>query len=64
MLTTGKVARAGKLSVGAIRDVRVAEHLKLGLGALYDFDFVGRDLDPAYGGAPRGAMVFLRLVAE
>jgi hypothetical protein len=50
--------------LGAIRDVRLADHLKIGLGALYDFDFVGGDLDTAYDGDPRGAMVFLRLVAE
>jgi hypothetical protein len=61
---TAEVARAGKLTLGAIRDMRVAEHLKMGLGALYDFDFVGRDLDPSYAGNPRGAMVFVRLLAE
>jgi len=64
LLASGTVARAGKLSVGAIRDVPVADHLKLGLGALYDFDFVGQSLDAAYDGDPRGAMVFLRLIAE
>jgi hypothetical protein len=64
LLATGEVARAGKLSLGAIRDVRLADRLKVGLGALYDFDFVGRGLDAAYDGDPRGAMVFLRLAAE
>lgn len=64
LLASGEVARAGKLSLGAIRDVRLADHLKVGLGALYDIDFVNRDLDTAYDGNPRGAMVFLRLVAE
>jgi malate/lactate dehydrogenase len=64
LLATGEVTRAGKLSFGAIRDLRLADHLKIGLGALYDFDFVGGDLDTAYDGDPRGAMVFLRLVAE
>ena len=64
LLAAGEVTRAGKLSFGAIRDLRLADHLKIGLGALYDFDFVGGDLDTAYDGDPRGAMVFLRLVAE
>ncbi|HEY4124072.1 MAG TPA: hypothetical protein VGM36_05625 [Rhizomicrobium sp.] len=64
LLATGEVVRAGKFSVGAIRDIRVADHLKLGLGALYDFDFVGHSLDTAYDGDPSGTMVFLRLVAE
>src|SRR5262249_35950002 len=30
---------AGKLSLGAIHDWQVAEHLKLGLGGLYAFNF-------------------------
>jgi hypothetical protein len=64
LLISGDVARAGKLTVGAIRDVQVADHMKLGLGALYDFDFVGQSLAASYDGDPRGAMVFLRLVAE
>ena len=64
LLASGEVARAGQFSLGAIRDLRVADHLKLGLGALYAFDFVGHNLDASYGGDPRGAMVFLRLVAE
>jgi hypothetical protein len=64
LLASGRVARASKLSLGAIRDVAVADHLKIGLGGLYDFDFAGSALDAAYDGNPRGAMVFLRLVAE
>ncbi len=64
LLANGEIARAGKLTLGAIRDVRLAEHVKVGLGALYDFDFVSESIDSAYDGDPRGAMVFLRLVAE
>jgi hypothetical protein len=64
LLAASEVTRAGKLSFGAIRDLRLADDLKMGLGALYDFDFVGNGLDTLYDGNPRGAMVFLRLVAE
>jgi hypothetical protein len=39
----------------------VAEHLKLGLGALYTFDFVPSSITPSYGGVPHGIMAFLRL---
>jgi hypothetical protein len=64
LLAASEVTRAGKLSFGAIRDLRLADDLKMGLGALYDFDFVGNGLDTLDDGNPRGAMVFLRLVAE
>ena len=57
----GPVFAVGKVSLGAIRDVRIAPHLRLGLGALYAFDFVPDALRAAYGGNPRGAMAFLRL---
>ncbi len=54
---------AGELTLGAIRDWRVAEHFKLGIGGSYSFDFVPSGL-PSYGSAPHGAMVFLRAIAE
>jgi hypothetical protein len=42
--------------------------LKFGLGGLYAFDFAPSSpkFSPAagYGGTPRGAMAFVRLVAE
>ena len=50
-----------KLSLGAIHDWRAAPHLKIGLGALYAFDFVPGALRTAYGADPHGAMAFLRL---
>jgi hypothetical protein len=50
-----------KLSLGAIHDWRAARHVKVGLGALYAFDFVPGPLEAAYGGGPHGAMVFMRL---
>jgi len=57
----GPVYDVGKLSAGAIRDFRVAPHLRLGIGALYAFDFVPASLRSSYGGNPEGAMAFLRL---
>ncbi len=55
---------AGEISVGVVRDVQLSEHFKLGLGGLYAFNFAPSSVLGAYGGAPRGAMAFLRLVAE
>ena len=51
-----------KISLGAVHDWRVSEHLKFGLGAIYAWNFVPGALGPLYGGAdPRGAMAFIRL---
>lgn len=61
---SGITQRVGELSLGAIRDFPVADHLKLGLGGLYTFDFVSSALKPVYGGSPHGAMIFLRALAE
>ena len=51
----------GKVSIGAIRDVRVAPNVRLGLGAQVTQNFVPAALEPSYAGDPRGAMAFLRL---
>jgi hypothetical protein len=51
----------GKVSVGAVRDWAVADHLSVGLGALYALDFIPSALDAVYGDEPRGGMVFARL---
>ncbi len=48
---------ADKLSPGLIHDWRVGEHLKLGIGGLFDIDFTE-------GGRAHGAMLFARLAAE
>ena len=50
----------GKLSAGAIRDFRVAEHIKIGIGALASRTFVPRGLDVAYGGDRWSGQVFAR----
>ena len=60
----GPAYGVGKVSLGAIRDFRIAPHVRLGLGALYAFDFVPRALRASYGGNPRGAMAFIRLKVD
>ncbi|MFL6751050.1 MAG: hypothetical protein ACJ8E9_08325 [Sphingomicrobium sp.] len=57
----GEAERVGKVSVGLVRDFRIAPQLKLGLGGLYAFNFVPDDIEPIYGGNPNGAMAFIRL---
>ena len=49
-----------KLSLGAIRDVRIAAHWKLGLGGLVSLYAMPAALKPVYG-APVSAMGFVRL---
>ena len=58
----GPAFRVGKLSLGAVRDFRIAEHLSLGAGGLLAVNFVPEGLAPLYGGNnPVGAMGFVRL---
>jgi hypothetical protein len=57
----GRTFTVGKASLGAIRDWPMAQHVTVGLGALYALDFVPSALRGAYGGDPRGGMVFARL---
>lgn len=52
----------GKVSLGLVRDFKVAEHLAIGVGALYSLNFVPKGLKDEYGGRnPHGAMGFVRL---
>jgi hypothetical protein len=60
----GALETVGKLSLGLVRDWRVASHAKLGLGGLYSFNVIPADLKHAYGERPRGAMAFVRLVID
>ncbi len=54
--------RVGKASLGAIRDLRLAEHVSLGAGALLAVNFVPRSIAPLYGGSNRiGTMGFIRV---
>ena len=58
----GEAFRVGKISVGAVRDFRIAEHLSLGIGGLFAINFVPDGLAPRYGANnPTGAMGFVRL---
>ena len=58
----GPAYRVGKVSLGAVRDFRIAEHLSLGGGGLVAVNFVPDALAPLYGGNhPIGAMGFVRL---
>lgn len=61
-LVAGRIDRVGDVSLGAIRDVRLDDHWKFGLGGLYAFDFAPGHA--GYGNAPHGAMAFARLIAE
>jgi hypothetical protein len=61
---THEIEDVGTLALGAVRDFRLSEHWKIGIGAQYAFNFVPRSLEHDYGGDPHGTMVFLRLVAE
>ena len=54
--------RVGKLSLGAVRDFRIADQLAIGAGGLVAVNFVPPPLRPLYGGSnPTGAMGFVRL---
>ena len=58
----GPAYRVGKVSLGAVRDFRLAEHVKLGAGGLVAVNFAPDALESRYGGGnPLGAMAFLRL---
>ncbi len=58
------VHTVGKASFGAVRDFKIAEHVKFGIGGLYAFNWVPRGLKAAYGGSPQGAMAFVRVKVE
>jgi hypothetical protein len=58
----GPAYRVGKVSLGAVRDFRIADHLSIGAGGLFALNFVPDALAPLYGGHnPTGAMGFVRL---
>jgi hypothetical protein len=61
-LVAGRVSHVGEVSLGAVRDFRLGEHWKFGLGGLYAFDMTPGHA--GYGNAPHGAMAFARLIAE
>jgi hypothetical protein len=54
--------RVGKISLGAVRDFKIADHLSAGAGALVSLNVVPVALSPLYGGSnPAGVMGFVRL---
>jgi hypothetical protein len=58
----GPAFTVGKVSLGAVRDFEVADHLAFGIGGLFAVNFVPDGLAPFYGGNnPTGAMGFVRL---
>ena len=58
----GPAYRVGKVSLGAVRDFRIADHFSLGAGGLLAVNFVPDGLARLYGGHnPLGAMGFVRL---
>jgi hypothetical protein len=58
----GPAYRVGKVSIGAVRDFRIAGDLSLGAGGLVALNFVPDSIAPLYGGNnPVGAMGFVRL---
>ncbi len=61
----GPVYAVAKLSIGAVRDFRLGERAKLGLGGLYAVNFLPEALRAAYGTtAPTGLMAYIRLKIE
>ena len=58
----GPAFKVGKVSLGTVRDFKIAEHLSLGVGGLFALNFIPDGLEPLYGGKhPIGAMGFARL---
>ena len=61
-VTEGPAFRVGKVSAGAVRDFRIADHLSLGAGGVFSLNFVPDELAALYGGAhPTGGMAFVRI---
>lgn len=61
----GPAYRVGKISVGALRDLRLANNFSIGVGGQATFNFLPRGLASLYGSRnPVGAMGFVRLKLE
>ncbi|WP_205123584.1 hypothetical protein [Cognatilysobacter lacus] len=58
----GPAYTVSKMSLGVVRDFKVAQHLSLGAGGLFAVNFIPDSLRDAYGSNhPLGAMAFVRL---
>jgi len=61
-MTPSPAYKVGKISLGAVRDVAIADHLSVGAGGLVSLNFVPNALAPLYGSHnPTGMMGFVRL---
>lgn len=60
----GPAYTVGTLSLGLIHDWRPLEHLKVGLGGLYAWNFVPPGLIARYGHDPAGMMAFVRFKVD
>jgi hypothetical protein len=58
----GRVVKGGEVSLGIVRDFRLDDHWKVGLGGLYAFEMTPGHA--GYGNAPHGGMAFARLIVE
>ena len=57
--------QVGKLSVGAVRDFRIAKHIAIGVGSSISLNFVPPPLAARYGSSnPIGLMNFVRLKTD
>jgi hypothetical protein len=58
----GPAYKVGKVSLGAIHDFKLADHLLFGVGGLFAVNFIPDGLKSLYGGSnPIGTMGFVRL---
>ena len=60
----GPAFKVGTISVGAIHDWRLAEHVRFGLGGLYAVNFTPGGLKGLYGDDHQGAMAFVRVKVD
>ena len=58
---SGRTFRVSKLSLGYVYDLPLADHLKLGLGALGSLYDIPNALEPAHGSSPTSFMLFARM---
>jgi hypothetical protein len=58
----GPAYKTGKISLGAIHDFKLADHLLFGIGGLFAVNFIPEGLKSLYGsGNPTGLMGFVRV---
>ena len=58
---TGRAFDVSKFSLGYVYDIPVAEHLKLGFGAVGSLYALPSTLDASYGASPSSYMLFTRI---